>query len=90
MMCQTLGHVRKEASTLFPRNIFFYSDRNTHDVSDEWSRAQETNFKQSDVSDDVSRTRGTPIALSFHKPAFLQSGRGREQSSNSHNVSDDV
>jgi len=28
-------------------NIFFYSDRNTHDMSDEWSRAQGTNFQQS-------------------------------------------
>lgn len=34
-----------------------------------------------------SRTQETPISLSFHTPATFKSRRGREQNSNSHDVS---
>lgn len=73
-----------------------------HDVLDAWSRAQGSSdplFRNSflnddrnshDMSDDVLRTRRTPIALSFQQPVLLNSRRGREYStSNSYNVSDD-
>ena len=43
-----------------------------------------------DLSNDVLRTLGAPIVLSFHRLAYIKSGTGREQRSHSYQVSDNV
>ena len=86
MMCQTVGRARKEAPTLLP--LTSSTVIATHMVFPTGGRARkEQSSNIYDVFDDLSRTRGTTISLSFHKPAFIKSGRAREQSSHSYNMS---